>query len=102
MSCRSGAHCSADPAMNFDSTPNSHTLATVLGWQARLRVAAALIFAAATMVLQRVGMLRGSASTIAVILAGYVLVTIVTTAWAKRFHRMVEFSAAIAITADIA
>src|SRR3954468_3519032 len=102
MSCRSVPRCSADHAMNFDSTPTSHTLAIVLGWQARLRIVAACIFAASTMVLQSVGMLRGQVSMIALILAGYVLVTIVTTLWAKRFHRMVEFPAAIAITADIA
>src|SRR3954470_2604461 len=102
--CRAApvVHCSADSAMNIDSTPNSHTLATVLGWQAKLRIAAAFIFAASTMALQAVGMLRGRVGVIALILAGYVLVTILTTVWAKRFHRMVEFPAAIAITADIA
>jgi diguanylate cyclase (GGDEF)-like protein len=89
--------------MNFeDSTPNSHTLATVLGWQARVRILVAVIYAAATMVLQSVAMLRGQVTVIALILAGYLLVTIGTTLWAKRFQHMVEIPAAIAITADIA
>src|SRR3954466_2696650 len=101
MSCRSAPRCPADHAMNFDSTPPSHTLAIVLGWQARLRIVAACIFAASTMVLQEVGMLRGQVSTIALILAGYVVVTVLTTLWAKRFQHMVDFPAAIAITADI-
>jgi diguanylate cyclase (GGDEF)-like protein len=88
--------------MNFDSTPNAHVLATVLGWQAKVRILVAVIYAAATMALQSVGMLRGQAGIIALILAGYVAITFVTTIWAKRFKHMVEFPAAIAITADIA
>ena len=62
----------------------------------------ACIYAAATMALQYAGMLRGQVSQIALILAGYVAVTIATTVWAKKFKHMVEFPAAIAITADIA
>jgi diguanylate cyclase (GGDEF)-like protein len=88
--------------MNFDSSPNSHTLATVLGWQAKVRIIVALIYAAATMVLQAVGMLRGSVTTIAITLAVYVAITVVTTVWARRFESMVAIPAAIAITADIA
>jgi diguanylate cyclase (GGDEF)-like protein len=88
--------------MNFDSTPNSHTLATVLGWQARVRILVAVIYAAATMALQSVGMLRGQVGMIALILVGYIVVTMLTTVWAKRFHHMVDFPAAVAITADIA
>jgi diguanylate cyclase (GGDEF)-like protein len=88
--------------MNFDSTPNSHTLATVLGWQSRVRIIVAVVYAAATMALQSVGMLRGSMSAIALTLVAYCAITIVTTGWAKRFQHMVEFPAAIAITADIA
>jgi diguanylate cyclase (GGDEF)-like protein len=87
--------------MNFDSTPNSHALATVLGWQAKVRILVALIYAAATMVLQAVGMLRGRVGIIALILLGYVAITLITIVWAKRSH-VVEFPAAIAITADIA
>ena len=94
--------CSADHAMNLDSTPNSRTLATVLGWQAKVRVAASIIFAASTMVLQSMGMLRGRIGVIALILAAYVAITLVTAAWGKRFHRVVDFPAALAITADIA
>jgi diguanylate cyclase (GGDEF)-like protein len=88
--------------MNFDSTPNSHALATVLGWQAKVRILVAVIYAAATMVLQSVGMLRGRVGMIALILAGYVAVTLATTAWARKFKHMVDFPAAVAITADIA
>ena len=88
--------------MNFDSTPNSHALATVLGWQAKVRILVAVVYAAATMALQSVGMLRGQASNIALILAGYVAITFATTLWARRFNHMVEFPAAVAITADIA
>jgi diguanylate cyclase (GGDEF)-like protein len=88
--------------MNFDSTPNSHTLATVLAWQARVRILVALIYAAATMVLQGAGMLRGHVSTIALILVAYGAITIATALWARRFHRMIELPAAVAITADIA
>src|SRR4051812_43102876 len=88
--------------MNFDSSPNSHTLATVLGWQAKVRIIVALIYAAATMVLQAVGMLRGGVTTIAITLAVYVAITVVTTVWARRFESMVAIPAAIAITADIA
>src|ERR1051325_4537561 len=88
--------------MNFDPTPNSHTLATVLGWQAKVRIVVAVIYAAATMALQGVGMLRGNMSAIALTLLAYIGVTIITTFWAKRFHQMVDFPAALAITADIA
>jgi diguanylate cyclase (GGDEF)-like protein len=88
--------------MNFDSTPNAHALATVLGWQAKVRILVAVVYAAATMALQSVGMLRGQASVIALILVGYVAITFATTIWAKRFKHMVEFPAALAITSDIA
>src|SRR5689334_1716469 len=88
--------------MNLDSTPNSHTLATVLGWQSRVRIVVAVVYAAATMALQSFSMLRGSMSAIALTLLAYIGVTIITTIWAKRFQNMVEFPAAIAITADIA
>ena len=88
--------------MNFDTTPNSHTLATVLGWQSRVRIVVAVVYAAATMALQGVGMLRGSMSAIALTLVAYCAVTIITTGWAKRFQHMVSVPAAIAITADIA
>jgi diguanylate cyclase (GGDEF)-like protein len=88
--------------MNFDSAPNSQTFATVLGWQSRVRLTVALIYAAATMTLQAVGMLRGEMRTIALTLLGYVAVTLLTTMWAKRSQVAVEIPVAIAITADIA
>ena len=88
--------------MNIDSTPNSRTLATVLGWQARVRIVVAIIYAAATMGLQAVGMLRGQPRAIGLIFLGYLVVTVGTTIWAKRFQHLVEFPAAVAITADIA
>ena len=88
--------------MTLESNPNSHTLATVLGWQSRVRILVAVVYAAATMALQGVSMLRGSMSAIAITLLGYIAVTILTTLWAKKFQHMVEFPAAIAITADIA
>lgn len=88
--------------MNFDSTPNSQTMATVLGWQSRVRIVVALIYAAATMALQVGGMLRGSVSTIAIVLLAYLGVTLLTTLWAKRVDTLVELPVGIAITADIA
>ena len=88
--------------MKFDSNPDSQSFATVLGWQSRVRIVVAVIYAAATMALQSVGMLRGSVPTIALTLAGYVAITVLTTWAAKRMRRGVEVPVAIAITADIA
>jgi diguanylate cyclase (GGDEF)-like protein len=88
--------------MKFDSTPNSQTFASVLGWQSRVRIVVALIYAAATMALQSVGMLRGNVSTIAFTLLGYIAITGLTAFAAKRMRSGVEIPAAIAITADIA
>ena len=87
--------------MKFDSTPNSQTFASVLGWQSQVRIVVAFIYAAATMTLQSVDMLRGSVSTIAFTLLGYIAITVVTTFAAKRMRTGVEIPAAIAITADI-
>ena len=88
--------------MNFETPPYSKALANVLGWQSRVRIVVAGIYAAATMVLQSVGMLWGSVLAIGVTFAAYAGVTLITTEWAKRFRSMVDVPAAIAITADIA
>jgi diguanylate cyclase (GGDEF)-like protein len=88
--------------MNFETPPYSKALANVLGWQSRVRIVVAGIYAAATMVLQSVGMLWGSVLAIGVTFAVYASITLITTAWAKRFRSMVDVPAAIAITADIA
>jgi diguanylate cyclase (GGDEF)-like protein len=88
--------------MQFDSTPNSQTFASVLGWQSRVRVTVALIYAMATIVLQSIGMLRGSVRASGLALLAYIAVTILTTMWARRMRHGVEIPAGIAITADIA
>ncbi|MEO5567992.1 MAG: GGDEF domain-containing protein [Gemmatimonadaceae bacterium] len=88
--------------MNFDSAPNTLTFGSVLGWQSRVRIVVALIYAAATMMLQSVGMLRGSVVPIALTLGGYIAATMLTTFWAKRFRTAMAIPVAIAITADIA
>jgi diguanylate cyclase (GGDEF)-like protein len=87
--------------MKFDSAPNSQSFASVLGWQSRVRVVVALIYALATMALQSVGMLRGSVRSIALTLIGYIAITALTTLWARRLRGAVEIPVAIAITADI-
>ena len=88
--------------MQFDSAPHTHTFASVLGWQSRVRIVVALIYAAATMTLQSVGMLLGSVVSIALTLVGYIAVTALTTLWAKRSRTALAIPVAIAITADIA
>jgi diguanylate cyclase (GGDEF)-like protein len=88
--------------MKFDSTPISQQFATVLGWQSRVRIVVALVYALATMALQSTGMLRGGVGIIALTLVGYIAVTVLTTLWAKKMRVAVEIPAAIAITADIA
>jgi len=88
--------------MNLDAPTTPETLANVLGWQSRVRVIVACIYAAATMVLQSVNMLQGDVRTIAYTLAGYVAVTLLTAFWARKSQRSVELPVAIAITADIA
>ena len=88
--------------MNLDSTPNPQTLATVLGWQSRVRIVVAGIYAAATVTLQFFNMLhQGIPSTVWIFVA-YIAITIATTASARRFPQSVRIAAAVAITADIA
>jgi diguanylate cyclase (GGDEF)-like protein len=88
--------------MDLDSPATPETLAKALGWQSRVRIVVAVIYAAATMLLQAVGMLRGQVGAIAFTLAGYVTVTLVTAFWAKRSRGSVEVPVALAISADIA
>lgn len=88
--------------MKLDPVPNSQNFASVLGWQSRVRVAVALIYATATMALQAMGMLRGSVQSIALTLTAYVGLTLLTAFWARRMRRGVEIPAGIAIVADIA
>ena len=88
--------------MNLDPTPNAKTLANVLGWQSRVRIVVSVIYAAATMTLQTLDMLNGSVRAIAMVLAAYVAITLITTFWARRWHGSVEVAVGMAITADIA
>jgi diguanylate cyclase (GGDEF)-like protein len=88
--------------MNFDTVPHSQTFATVLGWQSRVRILVSLVFSASTIALQAAGMLRGSIASIALTLGGYIVVTLLTTLWARRAQVGLEFAAGLAITADIA
>lgn len=88
--------------MKFESTPNSRTFASVLGWQSRVRIIVACIYAVATMALQAAGMLRGSIGTIGLTLLVYVGVTLAMTAWAQKVRVGAEIPVAISITADIA
>ncbi len=88
--------------MSIDSTPNARTLATILGWQSRVRIIVGLIYAVATMALQAFDMLLGSVSTIALTLAAYVAVTLTTAFIANRYRHLAEVAVGIAITSDIA
>jgi diguanylate cyclase (GGDEF)-like protein len=73
-----------------------------MGWQARVRVAASIVYAAATMLLQTWGMLNGSRALIALTLAGYLVITLGATALARRMTRGAEYPAAVSISADLA
>lgn len=88
--------------VRFDSAPNSRTFAAVLGWQLRVRIVVASIYAASTMVLQTVGMLRGSVLTIALTLMIYILITRLMVAWSHRIRAVVGIPVAISIVADLA
>ncbi|HET9425892.1 MAG TPA: diguanylate cyclase [Gemmatimonadaceae bacterium] len=88
--------------MKFESTPNSQTFASVLGWQSRVRILVAVIYAVATIALQSGGLLRGSVSAVGLTMAGYIAVTVLTTFWARRIRSGAEIPVGIAITADIA
>ena len=87
--------------MSFDSTPNSRTFAAVLGWQSRVRVVVAIVYAAATMALQAVGMLQGRIASIGITLLAYVAITLVMTAAAQRLRGGVGIPVAISILADL-
>lgn len=91
-----------DTAMNLDSTSQSQSFASVLAWQSRVRVVVALVYAAATMALQRASLLNGSMRVIALMLLGYVAITLLTTMWATRIRVGVQIAVGLAITADIA
>jgi diguanylate cyclase (GGDEF)-like protein len=87
--------------VKFDSTPNSRTFASVLGWQSRLRIIVAGIYAAATMGLQAAGMLRGSLGVIATTLLVYIGITLLMTALAQRMRSFVEIPVAVSIISDL-
>lgn len=87
--------------MSFDSTPNSRTFAGVLGWQSRVRVIVAIVYAAATMALQAVGMLQGSITSMGSALLAYITITLVMTAAAQRMRTAIELPVAISILADL-
>jgi diguanylate cyclase (GGDEF)-like protein len=88
--------------VQLDARPNSQSYAAVLAWQARVRVAVSLVYAAATVLLQTFGMLNGSRVIIALTLLGYLVITLAAAAVASRMRRGVEYPAAAAITADLA
>jgi diguanylate cyclase (GGDEF)-like protein len=88
--------------VKFDSTPNSRTFATVLGWQSGPRIAIAVVYALATTALQLGGMLRGAAIATGATLAVYVAATLLTRTWAQRARSRHGLPAAVAILADIA
>src|SRR5258708_19425229 len=87
--------------MSFDSAPNARTFGAVLGWQSRVRVIVAFVYAAATMGLQAVGMLQGSIGSIGATLGVYVAITLLMTALAQRMHEKIEFPVAVSILADL-
>ena len=91
-----------EPIVSFESTPNARTFAGVLGWQSRVRVLVSCVYAIATMALQAVGMLNGRILWIAITLVGYIAVTLVMTALARRLHRGIGWPVAISILADLA
>jgi diguanylate cyclase (GGDEF)-like protein len=88
--------------MSLETTPDHNTFASVLGWQSRVRIAVACIYAGATIALQSLGMLRGARAPIAIALAAYVVIILITTAWARRYRTAAELPVALTITADIA
>jgi diguanylate cyclase (GGDEF)-like protein len=87
--------------VTFDSTPNSRTFAGVLGWQSRVRIIVACVYAVATMALQAVGMLQGSIVSIGVTLAMYIGITLGMTSAALRMRRAIGLPVAVSILADL-
>jgi diguanylate cyclase (GGDEF)-like protein len=87
--------------VTFDSTPNSRTFAGVLGWQSRVRIVVACVYAVATMALQAVGMLQGSIISIGVTLAAYIGITLGMTSAALRMRRSIGLPVAVSILADL-
>jgi diguanylate cyclase (GGDEF)-like protein len=87
--------------VTFDSTPNSRTFAGVLGWQSRVRIIVACVYAVATMALQAVGMLQGSIVSIGVTLAMYIGTTLGMTSAALRMRRAIGLPVAVSILADL-
>jgi diguanylate cyclase (GGDEF)-like protein len=87
--------------VSFESIPNSRTFSSVLGWQSRVRVIVACLYAVATMALQAMDMLGGSVRTIAITLAVYIAVTLGMTQLARRLRRWIGLPVAVSILADL-
>jgi diguanylate cyclase (GGDEF)-like protein len=87
--------------VSFESIPNSRTFSSVLGWQSRVRIIVACVYAAATMGLQAVDMLQGGVPTIGITLAIYIVLTLSMNWLAPRMPRSVGIPVAVTILADL-
>jgi diguanylate cyclase (GGDEF)-like protein len=90
----------SDPVKS-SSAPDSRTFASVLGWQSRVRIVVAAVYAAATMGLQLAGLLQGSVLAIGATFVLYAALTLAAAAWARSRRSPVGFPVAIALAADL-